>query len=216
MTFAAGASTADLSITATDDALAESDETATVFIGAGNYVQGSPGTASILVRDNDAPTSSFNNINWATTSSPPVVFSETTSHSINGNLYLFGGFNGVFKPQKNVYKFNGSSWTQMADAPVAFTHVGSTEVDGKLWFAGGYIGKTTGGQTFGTTDVRIYNPSNDSWSTGPSLPSARASGNLQKVGRQLYFFGGEVANRTSDSTTLWTLNLDNQPAGRVA
>jgi hypothetical protein len=218
VTFAAGASTVSITITATDDALAESDETATATITAGTtYTVGSPAAASVTIHDNDSSTpGSFANVNWSTTSSPAVVFSETTSHTVNGNLYLFGGFNGVFQPQKNVYKFNGSSWTRMNDSPVAFTHVGSTEVDGKVWIAGGYIGKSTGGQTFGTTDVRVYDPSNDSWSMGPSLPSTRASGNLQKVGRQLYFFGGEVANRTSDSTTLWTLDLDNQSAGWVA
>jgi N-acetylneuraminic acid mutarotase len=218
VTFAAGASTATIILTATDDALVESDETATATIAAdAAYTVGSPAAASVTIHDNDtvAP-GTFTNINWSTTSSPPVVFSETTSATIDNKLYLFGGFNGVFSPQKNVYRFDGTTWTRMNDSPVAFTHVGSTEVDGKVWFAGGYLGNGSGGQIFGTTNVRIYDPSNDTWANGPSLPSARAAGSMVKVDRKLYYFGGEVANRTSDSTTMWALDLDNQSAGWVA
>lgn len=216
VTFAAGSSTATITLTATDDALAESDETATATIVTGAaYSVGSPATASILIHDNDSPppAGSFSNINWSTTSSPPIVLCETTSIVIDNQLYLFGGFTANFRPQKVAYRFDGQTWTRLKDTPVAFTQPGHTLVDGKVWVAGGYIGKDTGGQTFGTSDVRIYDPATDSWSMGPSLPAARATGNMVKVGRKLYFIGGETANRASDSNQMFVYDLDNTSAG---
>lgn len=213
--FEQGSATATITLTAIDDSIAEGDESlsATVVPNDVSDVGGSV-TATITIHDRGVGNpASFSNINWATTSSPPIVLCETTSIVIDNQLYLFGGFSANFKPQKVAYRFDGTKWTQLKDTPVAFTQPGCTLVDGKVWIAGGYIGKDTGGQFFGTTDVRIYDPATDTWSMGPSLPQARATGNLSKVGRKLYFTGGETANRATDSNAMFVYDLDNPNAG---
>jgi Kelch motif/Calx-beta domain len=219
LTFAANATTIDFTITASDDSLDEADETAVVaFAGSSAYtVNSGAQSASVLIIDNDPTVSpSFTNITWAGTTAPPISYSEATPAVVDGKLYMLGGFNATFTPQRKVFRFDGTSWTTMNDMPVAFTHAGHAVADGKVWVAGGYISDGNTGQIFGTTMVKVYNPSNDTWSDGPSLPVARASGNLTLVGRKLYYFGGENLGRTSDTPDMWALDLDNQGAGWVS
>lgn len=221
--FAAGSSVATLPLNARRDDVAEATETAKLtLLPMLGYRVGSPASASVTVfNGTDSPTATppaspvFSDIHWSATNSPPAVFSETTSAVVGNALYLFGGFTANFSPQKNVYRFDGKSWTRLMDAPVAFTQPGAAVVDGKVWFAGGYIGNGSGGQTFGTRNVLIYNPAADSWSVGPSLPSARSTGNLVKVGRKLYFIGGETANRAADASTMFVYDLDHSSAGWI-
>lgn len=218
VTFPANQSTVDLVISAIDDSLDESLETATISIagpgGSDLYVVGSPSSADVLIEDNDEPPA-LSNVTWSSTTAPPISFSESTSVVLNNRIYLFGGFNGAFVPQSNVYSYNGTSWTTHANSPKAFTHTGHANISNTVaWFAGGYIGNGSG-QTFGTTEVLTYNASTDTWGTAPALPSARASGNLVKVDNFVYYFGGENFNRTADMTTMWALDLNNQNAGWV-
>lgn len=218
ITFPANQATVDLIITAIDDALDEPDETATILLTADPdvYTVGSPSSASVtIVDDDEPPVQTLTNITWASTTAPPISFSETTSLVLNGRIYLFGGFNGAFVPQKNVYSFNGTSWTTHANSTKAFTHTGHAAIsDTVAWFAGGYIGNGSG-QIFGTSEVLTYDAATDSWGTAPALPAARAGGNLVKIDRTVYYFGGENFNRTADTANMWALDLDNQNAGWV-
>ncbi len=217
LTFPANASTLDFAFDAVDDTAVEGTESLTITIVPGSsYTVGDSGSLSITILDNDSP-AGISDITWSSTTAPPISYSETTSLTLNGYVYLFGGFNGAFVPQKSVYSFDGTAWTTHANSSKAFTHAGHAAIsDSVAWFAGGYIGNPAGGQIFGTTDVLTYNALSDTWGTAPALPAARAGGNLVKVGRSVYYFGGENFNRTADMTTMWAINLDNLGAGWIA
>lgn len=154
-------------------------------------------------------------INWTTVARSPIARSETASATVDGKLYVFGGFvkstvNPIPKPisRSDVYNPANNTWTRIADLPNALTHT-ATAVDGRnIYLAGGYPGKPGGGQRYATTAVWRYNVDTNTWLAMPSLPQARGGGALERLNRQLHFFGGSDINR-ADKNNPWVLSLDN-------
>ena len=163
-------------------------------------------------------------ISWAATASPPIVYSESQRATVGGKMYVFGGFNGVFRAQKESYAYDAASgkWTRIADLPTRLTHAGVAVVGTKIYFAGGYKGNETSsgdsapGQVFGTTEVWVYNTATNAYSKSTPLPAARAAGGLVLVGRTLHFFGGQEITRSRETLDHWTLNLDSPARWVVA
>lgn len=58
-----------------------------------------------------------------------------------------------------------ASWTERSAAPVPATEVASARFDGRIWVVGGF-----GGDGRALDLVQVYDPTEDSWSAGPSLP----------------------------------------------
>ena len=115
----------------------------------------------------------------------------------------------------DVYDPATNTWTRKNNMPnFGLSHAGTVS-DGKfIYLAGGYPGRDNASQTFSTTNVLRYDPSNDTWSNIRSLPSARGAGALALNGRTLYFFGGADSNR-ADRAEMWSLNLDDSSANWV-
>jgi N-acetylneuraminic acid mutarotase len=109
----------------------------------------------------------------------PIARTEAQGAAVNGKLYLFGGYiNTTYTPTRraDVYNPTNNTWTRIKDLPKGLTHSG-TAVDGThIYLAGGYPAKSTGGQSFATTDVWKYNVETNTWSSMPPLPEARGSG----------------------------------------
>jgi N-acetylneuraminic acid mutarotase len=154
-------------------------------------------------------------INWTTRASNPVARSEAFGATINGKLYLFGGYRDTtFRPTTDarVYDPATNAWSAIRSLPVALTHVAHADDGRFIYFAGGYPAGTSGGQFFATSAVRRYDPATNSYASLPSLPQARGSGAMTLAGRSLYFMGGNDSAR-KDRAEAWTLNLDNLAAG---
>jgi N-acetylneuraminic acid mutarotase len=216
VTFAAGQTVIDLPVVAAADDLDEPLEGATLTVVAGTgYTVGTTPTASVAITNvtplpdpdpEPTPDPVLTGITWAKTGGPPSTFSETTSEVVNGKMFLFGGYNAAFSPQNKVYRFDGTTWTTLNNSPIGFTHVGSAVVGNKIWFAGGYVSNGSGGQIFGTDVVRIYDTTNDSWTSVLNLPANRSAGALVRVGRKLHFFGG-LDSKKRDKGDHWELDL---------
>lgn len=92
-------------------------------------------------------------INWTTVAPSPIARSETASATVDGKLYVFGGFvkstvNPIPRPisRSDVYNAANNTWTRIADLPNGLTHT-ATAVDGRnIYLAGGYPAKPGGGQ----------------------------------------------------------------------
>lgn len=84
-----------------------------------------------------------------------------------------------------------SEWTARSDALVPLTEVAAAPFGGQVWVAGGYADN---GQS--VTDVQVYDPATDSWSTGPSLPQGVNHSALVEAGDRLVLVGGYLGDNT--------------------
>jgi N-acetylneuraminic acid mutarotase len=57
------------------------------------------------------------------------------------------------------------------------------------------VGGQNGGDAF-TNTVYVYNPSTNTWKTGPSMPTARAGSAAGSVNGSLYVLGGYASTAT--------------------
>lgn len=165
-----------------------------------------------------SPNPSFTTIDWSTkAAASPLPRGEAQSAVVDGKLYVFGGYlKGDpirLLATVDVYNPANNRWTRLTKKmPKSLTHSG-TAVDGKnVYLAGGYVGKPTGGQIFGTTDVWRYNVDTNIWTEMPPLPQARGGGALEVLGRNLHFFGGSDLSR-ADKGDHWVLSLNNLKEG---
>ena len=218
--FAAGSSTVVVTVEATDDALIEPDETATLTIASGGtYTVGSPSSADVTVRSNDVePPPARNTLTWTTGTSSPTVATEGMTAVVGDIFYRFGGYrDSSFVPSRAGEKYNlaTNSWTSIASMPVGFSHAGTAVVGTKVWLVGAYEERVgfAGQQNIGTTRVLIYDTVANTWSDGPALPEARGSGGLALINNKLYFTSGERLSDRQEMSTTWMLDLANQGDG---
>jgi N-acetylneuraminic acid mutarotase len=155
--------------------------------------------------------SSGSSIVWEQIAQAPIDRAEALTATIDGKLYVFGGFNGNNGPvvRSDVYDPVTNAWTRLPDMPRRLTHAG-VAVDGReVYFAGGYIGTGPGfQQQFGTEEVWRYHVDLKVWTQMPDLPAELASGGLVVLGRELHYFGGNDNDR-EDVGVHYVLNLDN-------
>jgi N-acetylneuraminic acid mutarotase len=214
ITIPAGMSFADVVISPIDDSVVEGPETVTIAVNPSEaYSTALQAPAAVTILDND--TSVTNTITWTNVAGPAQTYSETLSAVVNGKWYLFGGFPSTFQPVKVAYRYDPATrvYTRIADLPEAITHAPALVHDGKVFIVGGYVGRDTGGQTFGSRKIWIYDTATNTYARGPDLPEARAGGGGAVVNGFLHYFGGENLNRTADTATHWRLNLANVAAG---
>jgi hypothetical protein len=83
----------------------------------------------------------------------------------NGNILVIGGENSL-GPSNAVEEFSPvlNSWTPRTPLPFAITHAKAVIANGMVHLFGGYDGSTV------LNTHLIYNPSNQSWTTGQALP----------------------------------------------
>jgi N-acetylneuraminic acid mutarotase len=216
VTIPAGASSAALTVRPVDDLVVEGAETVTLAAAPNAaYVVGSSSPATVTIADNDAAPGTT--LSWSSVASISVGRSEAMGATVNGKLYLFGGYvDTTFKPTSrgDVYDPVANKWTQVASLPFGISHMGTVAVGDSIYFAGGYPATSTN-QTFSTTAVWRYDTITNQFTDLPKLPAARGGGALAAVGRVLHFFGGSDAAR-KDAAQHWQLDLDNPAGGWIA
>jgi len=158
-------------------------------------------------------------IAWQTGAAHPFERAESIGATVNGRLYLFGGFfvdaGGVIRASSRAHVYDpvADDWDALGTMPEPLTHTG-TAVDGTtIWFVGGYLGDPPGPAV---NRVWKYDTLTDTWSRGPDLPVNRGAGAAAIVGRTLHFVAGMDSTRTADRGEHWTLELDDAAATWVA
>ncbi|MGW2477437.1 kelch repeat-containing protein [Streptomyces sp. NPDC001665] len=89
---------------------------------------------------------------------------------IGNTLYVAGGWNASGGTSRHAYAYHPAddTWTRVADMPAGLSAAGTAVLNGKLYVIGGC---TTGGCTPTSKAVYGYDPTEDSWATGPAYPS---------------------------------------------
>lgn len=175
------------------------------------------------------PARTFNefgsSIVWEEITPAPIARAEALTATIDGKLYVFGGFSGSAGPvaRSDVYDPITNEWTRLPDLPRRLTHAGVATVGRDIYFAGGYVGTGPGfQQQFGTEEVWRFNVDTQEYTRMADLPAALASGGLVALGDKLHYFGGNDHNRNDVNVhhvldladpTAWT-SAASLPSGR--
>jgi len=109
-----------------------------------------------------------------------AAYATVRNSSGDSSVFIFGGCRDYddtwgtpsnFTTNTYEYRFSTGSWTSRASLPgPARAGAVAAVLRGKVYVIGGYTGSAD------VNRVDIYNPSSNSWSTGPSLPSAHDGG----------------------------------------
>lgn len=151
---------------------------------------------------------------WTKLPNMPVEKWEPGTVVLDGKLYLFGGYtSGVVSSKiSNVYDPADGSWMRIQELPSAITHMNMV-LDGRtVWFAGGY---KDGYKGHTIAEVWSYDVDLDRYTAAPLLPATRGGGGLAVIGRRLHYMGGVEADRDTDSSDHWVLDLDAWADGRA-
>lgn len=149
---------------------------------------------------------------WEKLSDMPVEKWEAGTVVLDDKLYFFGGYTEGVRSSKlsHVYDPEENSWSQIQDLPSAITHMNMV-LDGRtVWFAGGY---KDGYKGHTIAEVWNYDIDGDRYTAAPLLPDTRGGGGLALVGRKLHYMGGVKADRDTDASDHWVLDLDDWAGG---
>lgn len=156
---------------------------------------------------------------WATNTSRPTAASGSAAGVIDGILYVVGGqvSGGLSIDVVEAYDPVSDTWTTKAPIPKARSFAASGVINGKLYLVDGV-------DPFDISQVHIYDPVANSWSTAsnPMLDArgAVASGVIDGI---LYVVGGDVFGQNTSVNTLraynpvtdiWVLKASMPPAPR--
>lgn len=106
---------------------------------------------------------------------------------VGDKFYLFGGRGSrpvdIFDPNTNI-------WVKAKNAPVQFHHFQGVEYNGLIYVVGAFIGGFPNETP--VTNVYIYNPATDTWTTGPEIPAdrRRGSGGTVVYNNKIYWVAG--------------------------
>lgn len=152
---------------------------------------------------------------WTTKSNALKKRAECPSILYKGKIYIFGGFgeHPDVELTNEVYDPSLDKWSQLASFPIGqhVTHQGAVLVDDKIWHIGG---RTVDNRGPITSQVLLYDISNDKWTTGPELKDPATGkalpmggGGAALIGRTIHVFGGFSANICIDQSS-YHLTLD--------
>ena len=136
------------------------------------------------------------NNSWSTAKATPNAVYGYASAVIDGKIHVIGGSknplslgNSVFVDSNQVYDPQNNNWTIAASAPNLVTY-GATAVTTnfmaplRLYFIGGFSSSTY------SSNTQVYDPTENSWTNGASMPTARAYLGVAIVNDVLYAIGG--------------------------
>jgi N-acetylneuraminic acid mutarotase len=146
---------------------------------------------------------------WTTKARMPTQRSKATARTVNGVLYVIGGYNAATNTDVatvEAYDPATNSWSTKAPMPTARSHAASAAVDGIIYVIGGSAANLTA-----LTTVEAYDPATDTWSTKASLgtcsgrfcPDPRLRGaTAEAIDGRIFVLGG---SNSTDGYPQWIL-----------
>lgn len=135
---------------------------------------------------------------WRELPSLPVVQQEHAVVTLNGKIYVIGGFGPSGQATSAVAVFDPATkvWSAAAPLPDPIHHVNAAVVGGLIYVVGAIGAGTIG--SVGTTEV--YDPASNTWTPKASMPAGteRGSSFVGAIGTVIYVAGGLRAASVSD------------------
>jgi N-acetylneuraminic acid mutarotase len=133
---------------------------------------------------------------WTNKTTMPIPVNAYTSAVLDSKIYVFGGFDAMqgttrSSNQTQMYDPYVDRWTLGSPIPgpvlgITACATTGTSAPKRIYVLGGLNGID------GVNTTQVYNPTNDSWSFGSLMPTARAYPVLSAVDDQIYVFGGSA------------------------
>lgn len=145
----------------------------------------------VLLTFQQAYSQSLEDYKWQTLNctGEPVARHEAAFIEVEGKFYLVGGRRiqevSIFDPGTN-------TWTSGAKPPVELHHFQGFSYEGEIYVIGAHTGKYP--HETPLKEAYIYNPADDSWAKGFSMPEGRlrASTTANVYKNKLYIAGGII------------------------
>jgi N-acetylneuraminic acid mutarotase len=139
------------------------------------------------------------NSQWSNVTSMPTSRSEITATIIGDNIYVIGGLDksGNVLDTVEVYNIKNDSWKTVAPLPQPLHHTTASNFDGKIYVIGGFP-TPIASNWIPSNKLFIYDPVEDKWSEGKSMPTARGSTAANFVNGTLYVTGGYGLSKVLD------------------
>lgn len=147
---------------------------------------------------------------WITLPSMPTARQEVAVASLDGRVFVLGGFGPTAEPMTTVevYDPSTSTWESRAPLPVPTHHAAAAVVGHRLFIVGGF----TGGRVSWTAldDVYEYDVARNTWTPRASLPLARGGLAVAVLAGRLHALGGSADRVTNahdvydPATDRWT------------
>lgn len=149
-------------------------------------VGGHDGVNSLNVLESYDPVSN----SWTTNTPMPTSRQYAGSAAINGLLYVAGGhtLSSCCFDTLEVYDPATDAWATRASLPTPEGGPASASINGKLYVVGGISQSAFNNPRNGV--VQVYDPTTNTWTTGSSMPTARAYAAAVEINGQLYVVGG--------------------------
>ena len=144
---------------------------------------------------------------WTSGKPSPVSKMESAYARIDDKIYIIAGYGETGKRNKNsveVYDAKTDTWNTsgVAPLPVNVNHAAAVAYNGKIYLAGGFLdNKILSDKLF------IYDPVENKWQEGKSMPTARAAATAQFIDGILYVVGG-TANKPLNNNEAYDPKTD--------
>src|SRR5215210_8063710 len=126
---------------------------------------------------------------WSTGTDMPTPRSEAAYASLGTKIYVIGGAGNTSPGNKKIveaYDTSTNKWTTgISSLPVAVNHAAADSYNGKIYVVGGYQDDRVP-----TNRLFIYDPSQNAWTEGASMPTTRAALVAKFINGILYAVGG--------------------------
>jgi N-acetylneuraminic acid mutarotase len=131
---------------------------------------------------------------WSEGPPMPTARSEITATNIGNDIYVIGGFDESGDPLDvvEVYNVKNNSWKSIDPLPQEVHHPAAASYDGKIYVVGGFISR----ELIPSNQLFIYDPMNNQWTKGKSMPTPRGALNALFVNGTLYAIGGRDGSGT--------------------
>lgn len=158
---------------------------------------------------------------WNSLAPLPLALSQYCLAAYEGNLYLFGGWDGEAYSSA-VYRYDPETdaWSERSSLPGPLGGCGVAALPGKLLVIGGFDG------TQALTQALAYFPNRDNsgddpWEERPDLPEARHNLSVVTLANAAYVIGGQQGDLAPlmlvDEAAAWTaFDMPPQPVGEGA
>jgi hypothetical protein len=124
--------------------------------------------------------------------------------SANGKIYVFGGRAGAFLDIVEEYDPVSDSWSTKTPMPTPRAGTAAVTYNNKIYIVGGLYHDGQVNNVIANV-VEVYDPVADSWTTKPTLPTARRNLEVQVLEDKLFAFGGHDGTTESNVTEEFNL-----------